>query len=837
LQTPASGPGQAPVEEPDQQRTWIEAPESQPAAAGSAGFAQTTFEGLVLSLDRSQLRASLEQYVASYGLSAAEACVARYTAQVESGAGSYSRESISSEADLFGLDAAIGPLLQAEMDAIRAEVSWFLPEFEARGQLVAMALLDESQRRISAERERYGLTSKTTTLRVDTGFERGRLWRDVTTTTYGMADAEASRGLAAVAASLVAKHAEIVELRGEQLRLGAPQLGLLTGRGAAYSSTPSPETRAAMASLAERIRDRQRDYDIFRASAEQRYPILATFAGDPGGGAMAALAQGVSPDAAAVLEPIIAEKLSNIATARLALSSGELPIWKLPVIVDLTRVQLSIESGSMYDRLVRDTVQQIEADERWVQAALSALGIALALVGLLAAPFTGGSSFGVGLGAAASIAGGGLSAYLIYEEIQQYQLDAAASGTDFDKARALSMADPSLFWLALDILGTVADVFDAAQAFKVMRQAVRAAAEARRIAADAAEMAARLDDITVSGNQISPGLGDRIRARVEADEADSLFDDDLTPIDPSLLTPEERSMLEAIEADEAAQLTQAGPSPLQVLPTGAGQAFQADAARQLFEGSLFDVWWARGGISDQRQLYHYYAGGAFDLVPTHRNPFQLSSAQQHEDRIFALGASRPATAITNPQDRAWSYWHFFREGMVEEVGNEYLPTVFPGERIYLSTPADRAMDVMDFVVKQIVDQPAAFPGVIEAKVAGTDQVSRRFDSIVIYLTDQSARDAVLREISAYQGLNPGSFVDYSLPMTEPRFAGVAVAAQPLRALGDSVGDLYAQAVYKALTDALSAGDDFAGFKQRVLAELRARGIDPDLPHRLGSGGR
>ena len=54
-----------------------------------------------------------------------------------------------------------------------------------------------------------------------------------------------------------------------------------------------------------------------------------------------------------------------------------------------------------------------------------------------------------------------MSAYNTYEEIQKASLASAATGTDMDKAKSISKDDPSWFWLAADIVGTIADVFAA----------------------------------------------------------------------------------------------------------------------------------------------------------------------------------------------------------------------------------------------------------------------------------------------------------------------------------------------------------------------------------------
>jgi hypothetical protein len=137
--------------------------------------------------------------------------------------------------------------------------------------------------------------------------------------------------------------------------------------------------------------------------------------------------------------------------------------------------------------------------------ALVAIGL-----GLLAAIPTGGSSLLVGIAATAAVMGAGLSLYAAYEEAQEYALAAAATGTDFDKAKAISQEEPSMLWLALDIVAAVADVFAAAAAFKALRTALQAA-KARGVAGVpelvGAARRARLSP-AAQGRLIAEALGD-----------------------------------------------------------------------------------------------------------------------------------------------------------------------------------------------------------------------------------------------------------------------------------------------------------------------------------------
>jgi hypothetical protein len=154
------------------------------------------------------------------------------------------------------------------------------------------------------------------------------------------------------------------------------------------------------------------------------------------------------------------------------------------------------------------------------------------------------------------------------------------------------------------------------------------------------------------------------------------------------------------------------------------------------------------------------------------------------------------------------------------------------ERVYLNINADRATEVMEFVVRQIVDNPAEFPGVEMAKVSGPGAVSRRPETIVIYCRDQAAVERVLKRIEQFQAANPDDFMVTSPPMTSPVAPGVSVASEPLpMAGGGSFGSVRARAMYEALVESVNANETRGEFYARVRRQLRARGVDPDAPHR------
>ena len=77
------------------------------------------------------------------------------------------------------------------------------------------------------------------------------------------------------------------------------------------------------------------------------------------------------------------------------------------------------------------------------------------------------------MAAAGAVGAAGVSAYRAYDELKDAQLQDAAAGTALDKAQAISQDEPDYFWLAIDIVGAIADVVAAGAAFKALRGAMR----------------------------------------------------------------------------------------------------------------------------------------------------------------------------------------------------------------------------------------------------------------------------------------------------------------------------------------------------------------------------
>ena len=160
------------------------------------------------------------------------------------------------------------------------------------------------------------------------------------------------------------------------------------------------------------------------------------------------------------------DRLEDIDESRQNLARNPESVWKLERVVDRSRQGLGIIEGSVYDAIIQDKKSEIRISDTIKNLILAgfAIGITIATAGA-AAPI---AIAGAATGAAVSI-------YQAAEHVEEFQAQQAAVGTAFDRARALSANEPSLFWLAVDIIGAVVDVTGVARAGTTALRAARTA--------------------------------------------------------------------------------------------------------------------------------------------------------------------------------------------------------------------------------------------------------------------------------------------------------------------------------------------------------------------------
>jgi hypothetical protein len=129
-----------------------------------------------------------------------------------------------------------------------------------------------------------------------------------------------------------------------------------------------------------------------------------------------------------------------------------------------------------------------------------AVGV-LNLAALLLAPETGGLSLAVAAGVNVAVTA---------SHVEDYLTKKALAGTAFDRTRALSRDDPSLFWLAFEIVGTGLDIGTAAIGiFKTLGPLAEAAIAAKE-GKEAEESLAALENAARDAEKVKgPGFAVR----------------------------------------------------------------------------------------------------------------------------------------------------------------------------------------------------------------------------------------------------------------------------------------------------------------------------------------
>jgi hypothetical protein len=148
--------------------------------------------------------------------------------------------------------------------------------------------------------------------------------------------------------------------------------------------------------------------------------------------------------------------------------------------------------------------------------------------------------------------------------------------------------------------------------------------------------------------------------------------------------------------------------------------------------------------------------------------------------------------------------------------------------VYLSPRPDAAPALMRALVGEVVDDPARYPGVQWAKIAGPHRISVRTDAVVIQTDGQQNAERVVQWLRRYEQAHPGTFQDATPLMTLEVMTGVATAAEP--ATRGSFGRVRSDAVTTALAETDSRGGGWEAFRAAARDRLREAGVDPARPH-------
>jgi hypothetical protein len=145
-------------------------------------------------------------------------------------------------------------------------------------------------------------------------------------------------------------------------------------------------------------------------------------------------------------------------------------------------------------------------------AALAAIAIGLGMLTAGAAAAAMPVVAGAGV-----VTGAGLGVAQTLGAIRQFQFEEAATNTDLHgKAKSISQEDPSLFWLAVDVVSTFVELKAAASEFRAIVRMSRAATAAK-LAKNEEEARRLLDELREKGKTATgkQEAGDRLRREAE----------------------------------------------------------------------------------------------------------------------------------------------------------------------------------------------------------------------------------------------------------------------------------------------------------------------------------
>lgn len=488
------------------------------------------YDGLTLSTDPAQLDKVLGEIIKKDGKQALENFRVNLTATFSNSpkfaevAGTLSPKQESSTQAWPLVNKILNLALDRTIELLNS-ANKFLDNFEQNAKTATYTILQESENQIKAEQKKYGIIRT---------FQPayGKLGQLVTGQNpqipkFTVENNLESQGMAKAAAELAAKRVEIKGLIQKQNAL-VKEVPFYMGHGKYISNQQEYDD------LKKQIEEANKSYYSLRFDKESKFPILATYAEESESNlkTLAAIGQGITAGAkpfdyagaSTGIESLAAqtfEKLENIRKVRDALSvPNQVKIWKSENILKGTKAAMGLKPESIESRLIDDRVKQVASDEFWDNLLIGAIAIGL---GLIAAIPSGGSSIALAITTVSALGSAGLGIYQAKKSLDEYQLTMAESGMHFDKAKAISQENPSLFWLAVEIIGVIADVGQAvSKGLAIFRKlmALRTEAITAKAAGNLEKGKAALKNLEEIGNkEVKVGVGNKLTEGIEESAA------------------------------------------------------------------------------------------------------------------------------------------------------------------------------------------------------------------------------------------------------------------------------------------------------------------------------
>ncbi|MCW5804133.1 MAG: hypothetical protein KIT31_17300 [Deltaproteobacteria bacterium] len=478
-----------------------------------------------LSTNRARIRFEIEQRYKSGGNDAPPISFA-LRAYIDDGA--------TPEAERVRAQKILG-LVFLEEAALGEEQRALQRLIGAKGLELCRQLLDQGERDVHARKREYGFDDAVSPETPDNIEELAGAASDLVPLQEEV-DAHEAR-LASVDASLASLQASLLRRDLDE----ATALSLSEAIDLANANRTDAAARLEVAEKGLYVR---------RGDLVPRFPILAVAdLGKPDKyrfdvALLRELAMGELANVAAKLERV----LEDIATVR-----GEIDehtVWKVPVLLALTRHALGIVPGTFQDHAIERKLF-LDRATRTINA-FSRIGAAV-----LATIITFGAA-----GPMVWITSGGFAAHGFYElgkSIREYQFEKALTGTSYDKASALAHDEPSAFWLAFEIVTTAVGVLDLAAAAKGMNEArmafgaIRSAHRAAAQVTDASRITRSLDELERVASTRGLSAPAQQRLRREALEAMGKRVDEVGSAARAMLKGSEELVAKATELHRAVE--------------------------------------------------------------------------------------------------------------------------------------------------------------------------------------------------------------------------------------------------------------------------------------------
>lgn len=636
-------------------------------AGGTSGGGMSTslvYGGQTLSNDSESCTAALDAIAQEKGVDGAETFVTgfntmaaeQWTAASEAGMTPQTGGQHGAGPGIAGplimedvnLQQALKPKLATALTDLKTRRDDLVATFERMALNVMAEMLTASETKLNQEAERYGITL--------TGEAPSKAMGDSTNTpgatdsggpTFDFKETPDDTLLAAAAEELKPLRAKLDKLLDERKELvGRTGQQGDTGQGGAPNTSPpgeggqegegrgaSPEDLKELDRVNRELGTAQADFDELRRKQEAEFPILAAFTGQGQAGALGSIGKDAA-NAQGTVAPVIAEQLANITKVRAAIAADDVKIWALPTILEGTKGQLNMGSETLGGRLIDDWAADKKSSSDLINLAIGVIAIGL---GLIAAIPTGGASLAVGAAAGTTAV---ISTWQALSALKDYQLAQAMNATDPDKAKVISAEDPSLLWLAMDIVGAILDVKAAVGIFKnisgAMRQVVVSGANAK--VATAAEPLTELTQLKEACDAAKkPGLYERVMTQIGAAEDPAKIK---AAIDDTYKSIAQETRQAAAKSSAALPPTMRGMAGAAV--HGAGDEFEAsmrtaDWLLDHVQGQIPDI--AKGWIKDGkvRQLSRANLIADFGHLPSHKTRDGVSGVFSYADDLIDDG--------------------------------------------------------------------------------------------------------------------------------------------------------------------------------------------------------